>query len=66
MSVNYNLDMANIVADTLSRMTMDTVSHVPNDNKELVKDIHRLARLGVWLECSPKGGFMVHHNSELS
>ena len=47
-------------------MTIGSVTHVPNDNKELVKDIHRLARLGVWLECSPKGGFMVHHNSELS
>ena len=31
-----------------------------------MKDVHRLARLGVRLEDSPKGGFMVHHNSELS
>ena len=31
-----------------------------------MKDVHRLARLGVRLEDSPNGGFMVHHNSESS
>ena len=29
-----------------------------------MKDVHRLARLGVSLENSPNGGFMVHQNSE--
>ena len=29
-----------------------------------VKDVHRLSRLGVWLQNSPNGGFMVHRNSE--
>ena len=27
-----------------------------------MKDVHRLARLGVRLEDSPNGGFIVHHN----
>ena len=31
-----------------------------------MKDFRRLARLGVRLEDSLNGGFMVHHNSESS
>ena len=31
-----------------------------------MKDVHRLARLGVRLEGYLNGGFMVHHNSESS
>ena len=34
--------------------------------KDLVKDINRLCILGVWLDDSPTGGFMVHHTSESS
>ena len=45
-------------------MTIGSVTHVPNDNKELVRCVHRLARLGVQLKDSRKGGFMVNHNSE--
>ena len=45
-------------------MTMGSVSHVEKDQKELVKDVHRLARLGVQLENSSNSGFMVHHNSD--
>ena len=55
-----------MVAGALSRMTMGNVSHIDKSKKDLVKDIHRLARLGVRLEDSSNGGFMVHHNSELS
>ena len=29
-----------------------------------MKDVHRLARLGVTLEVSPNSGFTVHHNFE--
>ena len=47
-------------------MTMGTVSHVEKSKKYLVKDVHRLARLGVWLEDSPNCGFVFHHNSESS
>ena len=53
-----------MVIDALSHMTMGCVSHKDEAKKDLVKDVHRLARLGVRLEDSPKGGFMVHHNSE--
>ena len=64
MIVLYHLGKANVVAYTLSRMTIGSVAHVEEAKKDLVKDVHRLATLGVRLEDSPHGGFMVHHNSE--
>ena len=47
-------------------MSMGSVTHVVDDEKDLVKEVHRLYRLGVRLEESLKGGFMVRHNSESS
>ena len=64
MSVLYHHSKANVVADALSRMIMGNVSNVEEEKKELVKDVHRLARVGLRLEDSPNGGFMVHHNSD--
>ena len=55
-----------MVAATLSRMTMGSVFHVKESKKDLVKDVHMLARLGVRLEDAPNGCFMVHHNSKSS
>ena len=66
MSVLYNPGLANVVADALSCMNMGSVSHIDEAKKDIVKDVHRLARFGVRLEYSPDGGFMVHHNSESS
>ena len=63
MSVLYHPGKANVVADALSRMTIGSVSYVEEEKKELLKYVHRLARLGVKLEDSPNGCFMVHHNS---
>ena len=45
---------------------MGSVSHVDESKKYIVKDVNRLTRLGVRLEDSPNGSFMVHHNSESS
>ena len=45
---------------------MDSVSHVDEPKKDLVKDVHRLARLGVRLEDSPNSGLIVCHNFESS
>ena len=42
MSILYHLGKANVVADALSRMTMDSGSHVEEVKKDLVKDVHRL------------------------
>ena len=66
MSVLYHPGKANVVADALIRVSMSSVTHVVDDKKELVKEVHRLAHLGVRLEDSPKGGFVVRHNSESS
>ena len=47
MMVYYHPSKANVVADDLSRLYMGTVSHVENERKDLVMDVHRLGRLGV-------------------
>ena len=64
MSVIYIPGNTNVVADAFNCMTMGSVSHVKEEKEELVKDVNRLAHLGVWLEDSPNGGFMVHHKSD--
>ena len=47
MSVHYHPGKANVVADSLSRLSMDSIAHVEEERKELVKDVHRLSHLGV-------------------
>ena len=46
MSVLYHPGKANVVAKSLNRMTMGSVSHIDKAMKDLVRDVHRLARLG--------------------
>ncbi|XP_069145885.1 uncharacterized mitochondrial protein AtMg00860-like [Solanum lycopersicum] len=53
-----------VVADALIRMSMGSTAHVEDEKKELVKDVHRLARLGVRLVDSTSGGVSVHPSSE--
>lgn len=38
---------------------MGSVAHVEDDRKELVRDMHWLARLGVLLVCINDGGLVV-------
>ena len=64
MSVLYHHIKANVFADSLSRRTIGSVSHLNEDKKDLAREVHRLARLGVRLESSPDGGAIIHHNSE--
>lgn len=45
---------------------MGIVAHVRDDKKEYVNEVQRLAPLGVRLEDFQKGGYLVHHNCELS
>ena len=66
LSVFYHPNKANVVANTLSRMTICSVSHIEESKIDLVKDVHRFTRLGVKLEDSLNSGFMVYHNSESS
>ena len=64
MSVLYHPDKANIVSDALIRISMANLSHVDDATKDLAREVHRLARLGVRLESSTDGGAIVHHKSE--
>ena len=56
MNVHYHQGKANVVADALSRMSMGSTTHNEDEKKESVKEIHRLARLGVRLVDSTSGG----------
>ena len=49
MSVYYHLGKANVVADSLIIISMGSVYYVEKERKELLKDVHRHARLGVLL-----------------
>ena len=66
MRVLYHPGKPNVVTDALSRLTMGSVADVEDEKKKLVRDVHRLARLGVQLVDSTKGGVMVHNGSKLS
>ncbi|WMV50150.1 hypothetical protein MTR67_043535 [Solanum verrucosum] len=48
------------------RLSMGNVAQIENDKKELVRDVHRLAWLGVQLVDSTKVGVMVHNGSQSS
>ena len=45
---------------------MGSVSHIVDERKELVKEVHQLARLVVWLVDTPSGGVSGHSSSESS
>ena len=47
INIHYHPGKANVVDDDLSMMSTESTSHIEDGNKELVKDIHRLARLDV-------------------
>ncbi|WMV38352.1 hypothetical protein MTR67_031737 [Solanum verrucosum] len=49
-----NLHKANVVVDALSRLSIGGVAHVEDEKKELVRDVHKLARLGGQLVYSAK------------
>ena len=42
MTVHYHPCKANVVADSLSQLSMGNVSHIDDEKKELVKDVHQL------------------------
>ncbi|KAH0777818.1 hypothetical protein KY290_009229 [Solanum tuberosum] len=57
---------ANVVVDALSRLSMGSPAHFEEDKKDLVKDVHRLAGLGVRLMDSIEGGVVVMNGAESS
>ncbi|XP_069154429.1 uncharacterized protein [Solanum lycopersicum] len=64
--VHYNPGKANVVADALSRLSMGSVSHIDDEKKELVKEVHQLPRLGVRLVDTPSWGVSVYFSFESS
>ena len=46
-NVHYHQGKANVVADALSRMSMGSTTYIKDQKKELVKQVQRMARLGV-------------------
>ncbi|PHT48058.1 hypothetical protein CQW23_12266 [Capsicum baccatum] len=59
MSLHYHPSKANVVADGLSRLSIGSLSHVDEDKRELIKDIHWMANLGIRLLDSKDGGIIV-------
>ena len=66
MCVHYHPGKVNVVADALSRLSMGSVAHVEEKRKELVKDVHRLARLGVCFMSISDNGVTVQNGAESS
>ncbi|WMV38091.1 hypothetical protein MTR67_031476 [Solanum verrucosum] len=66
MSILYHPDNKNMVAAALSWLSMGSVSSIEDEKNELVRDVHRLARLGLGLVDSTKGGVMVPNGSKSS
>ena len=55
-----------MVEDALSHLSIGSVSQLDEAKKDLVKDVHRLSRVGVSLRDSPNGSLMVHINTKSS
>ena len=59
MSIIYHPGKTNVVVDGLSSLSMRSTTHLEEEKKEMAKDVHRLARLGVRLMDSTKRGVVV-------
>ncbi|WMV46551.1 hypothetical protein MTR67_039936 [Solanum verrucosum] len=66
MSILYHPGKANVVVGALNMLSMGSTAHVEEDKKELAKDVHRLARLGVRLMDFTEGGAVVMYGDESS
>ncbi|MDV3192745.1 MAG: hypothetical protein Q8840_02185, partial [Sweet potato little leaf phytoplasma] len=62
----YHLSKGNIIADTLNRLSMGILVHLPPVQREIVRDIHKLANVGVRLVDSEDGGVVVLNSAESS
>ncbi|KAH0679031.1 hypothetical protein KY284_020116 [Solanum tuberosum] len=66
LSILYHPGKANVVADSLSRLSMGSTAHIEEGKRELAKDVHRLARLRVRLMDSTEEGIAVTNGVESS
>ena len=66
ISVMYHPGKANVVADALSRLSLGSLAHVEKGKRELAREVHRLASLGVRLANADDGSMLVLDASESS
>ncbi|WMV54851.1 hypothetical protein MTR67_048236 [Solanum verrucosum] len=66
MSVLHHPGKMSVVADALCRLSMESIDHVEDGKKELVRDVHGLDQLGVRLADFSEGGVIVHNGSKSS
>ena len=66
MSILYHTSKANAVVDASSLLSMGSTAHVKEEKRELSKDLHRLACLGVSLIDSTERWIMVTNGAESS
>ncbi|WMV37295.1 hypothetical protein MTR67_030680 [Solanum verrucosum] len=66
MNVLYHSSKANVVADSLCRLSMGSVTRVEEERKELAKDTHWLDILGVCFISMSNGGVTVQNGIEYS
>lgn len=46
-SISYHLGKDNVDVNALNRLSMGSVTHFEEDKKEIEKDVHRIACLGL-------------------
>ena len=66
MSVHDHLRKVNVLANSLSRLSMGSVAIVEEERKDLVKDAHSLARLEVLLMRISDSGVTVQNRAKSS
>ena len=66
MIVHYHPVKVNVVVHSFSRLFMGSAEHLEEKQKELVKDVHRLAILGVQLMCISDAGVTIQNGEESS
>lgn len=52
------------MVDALSRISMGSIAYSKDGKKELVKEVHHLAHLGVKFNSSNNGGVFLQHGAE--
>ena len=66
VNILYHPGKANVVADALSRRSMGSLAHVEPEKRQLARDIHQLASLGVRLVDSEDGGVVIQNTAKSS
>ena len=66
MSVHYHPSKVNVVADALSRLSLRSVAHIEEKNKQAIEGVHMFACLGVHIMRICDSGVTVQNGAELS